>query len=57
MWMRALLLITLIVTTACGQGNKSDGTSTMIQRGQLEDGVDPFVGEQTLAWIFTLAPT
>lgn len=49
MWMRALLLGTLLIATACGQGNKSDGTSKMIQKGQLEDGVDPFVGEQTLA--------
>lgn len=49
MWPRAFLLTTLILAGACGQGNKSDGTSKMIQRGQLEDGVDPFVGEQTLA--------
>jgi len=41
-----LLLLTLFAT-ACGQ-KKSDGTARMIQRGQLEEGVDPFVGEQTL---------
>lgn len=49
MWIRAFLLLTLFIATACGQGKKSDGTSKMIQKGQLEDGVDPFVGEQTLA--------
>lgn len=47
--MRGFLLIALLVVTSCGQGKKSDGTAKMIQRGQLEDGVDPFVGEQTLA--------
>ncbi len=48
MLLRGFLLIALLVVTACGQKDKSDGTSKMIQRGQLEDGVDPFVGPQAL---------
>ena len=43
------LLIALFIVTGCGQGRKNDGTAQMIQRGQLADGLDPFVGEQTLA--------